>query len=211
MEYYNLWYFIKHYSKIKIELIILKSMARYRRYYRRYVRAAKKKWASNTTEIDIAYVTVPAGSFYATGQGILQNGDRINTSAGGIKSTAQILKCSRIRFRGTITTSISAGVSLLYFITYVPEGAVTLFTGSGTKETLGNYGFYAHPEWVMAWGRKDYSNTTQNNDISLTTKLKRNLNSGDSIFLIICWINQSVNSVTSASVTGTISYMCCAN
>ena len=173
-------------------------MARYRRYYRRYVRAAKKKWASNTTDIQITGVTVPASSFYATGQGILQNGDRINTAAGGIKSTAQILKSGRFKFRGTINVNVSSNVSLLYFITYVPEGAVTLFTGTGTLDSFGNYGFYAHPEWVMAWGRKDYLNTSQSNELSLTTKLKRNLNSGDAVFLIICWINPNTNSVTTS-------------
>ena len=186
-------------------------MARYKRYYRRYVRAAKKKWASNTTEIRISGATVPADSFTAIGQGILQNGDRINSSAVGIKSTAQILKSGRFKFRGTINVNVSSNISVLYFITYVPEGAAALFTGSGTLDAFGNYGFYSHPEWVMAWGRKDYVNSNQSNELSLTTKLKRNLNSGDAIFLVICWINPTTGSTTTSGVQGTISYMCCAN
>ena len=67
-------------------------MARYRRYYRRYVRAAKKKWASNTMDIQISSFNVGATGFAAAGQGICQNGDRINAAAGGIQSSAQILK-----------------------------------------------------------------------------------------------------------------------
>lgn len=212
MEYYNLWYFIKHYSKIKIELIILKSMARYRRYYRRYVKAAKKKWASNTMEINMAGATINGLTFSAVGQGILQNGDRISTSAAGIKSSAQILKTGRFRFKGVITSQIATGLSLLYFITYIPEGALTLFTGSGQLSSLGNFGFYTHPEWVMAWGRKDFTAASQSNEISLTTKLKRNLNSGDAIYLIFCWIfSAEATPATYSAVQGTVSYMCCAN
>lgn len=213
MEYYNLWYFIKHYSKIKIELIILKSMARYKRYYRRYVRAAKKKWASNTMEIQIATTTVNSSSFTAIGQIILQNGDRVNAAAAGLKSTAQILKSSRFRFRGVIVdTTTVTGVSLLYFITYVPEGGNALFTGNGALTDLGNFGFYTHPEWVMAWGRKDFIGSSQSNELSLTTKLKRNLNSGDAILFIACWIDRNTTSSASVpSIQGTVSYMCCAN
>lgn len=211
MEYYNLWYFIKHYSKIKIELIILKSMARYKRYYRRVVRAAKKKWASNTMEIRVASGTVAGEQFGSIGQIICQNADRIGASAASAKSSAQILKTTRFRFRGVISANVNAYCSLLYFITYVPEGASALFVSSGNLTDLGNYGFYAHPEWVMAWGRKDFSNSTQGNEISLTTKLKRNLNSGDSIYFIACWINNTSSQVTVYPVSGTVSYMCCAN
>lgn len=186
-------------------------MARYRRYYRRYVRAAKKKWASNTVELRISSGTIAAESFDGIGQIICQNGDRVAQSATSIKSSAQILKTTRFRFRGVISNNGNSYLSLLYYIAYVPEGASALFVGTAALTDLGNYGFYSHPEWVMAWGRKDYTNSAQNNEISLTTKLKRNLNSGDSIYFIACWINNSASQVTAYPISGTVSYMCCAN
>ena len=186
-------------------------MARYRRYYRRYVRTAKKKWASNAMDVRLTTLTIPATGFHAIGQCILSNEDRISNDAAAVKSSAQILKTSRFKFRGVISFNTSSNVSLLYFITYVPEGALALFTGNGELSAFGNFGFYTHPEWVMAWGRKDFVNNSTSNEISLTTKLKRNLNSGDAIYFIACWVNPGASSTNASLINGTVSYMCCAN
>lgn len=188
-------------------------MARYKRYYRRVVRAAKKKWAPNTVEVRVSSATqVGSSSYNCLIQTIVQNGTRITSAGAATQSTMQILKTSRFRFRGVISASASTGVSLLYYIAYLPEGTSTLYAATNdSTASLGDSIFYTHPEWVMAWGRKDFIDASQSNELSLTTKLKRNLNSGDQIVFVCQWVNLSSSSVLIPSVVGTLSYMCCAN
>ena len=188
-------------------------MARRRYYYRRYVRAAKKKWAANTVEVRVLSSTqVLTSNYSCLIQSIVQNGTRISSAASSTQSTMQILKTSRFRFRGVVSTTVSTGVSLLYYIAYLPEGISPAYAATSLPTNdLGESLFYSHPEWVMAWGRRDFIDASQSNELSLTTKLKRNLNSGDQIVFICQWINLSSAAVSTPPVVGTISYMCCAN
>ena len=165
-----------------------------RRYYRRYTRVVtpKKKWASNI---------VQDGITTSTSSTIVQN------SAQASLPTPVIVKCGNFRVQGDIAVTYTSGSSriipLNFFLLYVPEG-VTPSDG-----LIGQ-----HPEWIMAWTAIESpialnasNNTVGGNKFSVTSRLKRNLNSGDRVVAIL----QSRDASVTAQAVFTCQYWTCAN
>lgn len=167
-------------------------MAR-RRYYRRYVRVApKKKWASNIIQGSVSTTN------YAT---IVEN------SAQTATPTPVIVKCGNFKVQGDAQYAYPGGssrpVNLNFFLIFVPEG-VTPSDG-----LIGS-----HPEWVIGWRNIDVVGVKPNTEsgvaaaaFSFSSRLKRNLNSGDRV----CAIIQTNDSQVSASSVFTCQYWTCAN
>lgn len=177
-------------------------MARYyRRRYRTIVRAPKKKWASNIQ--NIAMTTV--------GSTLLQFGTQdlvINTTETSTP-TPVIIKTGNIKVQGDyyFRLNSSSSVQLALYVVFVPQGVPV------TSATLANDLITNHPEWIMAWKYvgNDYGTTTAevNSDrFSFSSRLKRNLNSGDTIKLIAIATGGDLNDV---KVRGMVQYWTCAN
>lgn len=170
----------------------------------------KQKWSINVTDVAIAIFNVASNQFSNNTVNLVVNPSR--TSAAGATQTqsASILKVGRFKFRGVLNGASNAYTSVLVYIAYVPEG-YSISTGSGiSTSSIGNQLFYQHPEWVMAWTRKDYYSNEQSNEISLTSSLKRNLNPGDSIVLCCMNINNSSGSSSgqgNSNLAGTCQYV----
>lgn len=187
-----------------------------RRYYYRRTSRPKQKWAINAVSSNVfasSGFTVPAGEKGSVGTIVCTNSTRIEASGSSLVSSAQILKTGRWKFRGVIVNP-SAGISYIFYLVYVPEGYYT-----GEEDLLvvneGTDIFFRHPEWVLAWTRRDYTSADQGNEVSLTSRLKRNLNSGDQIQMRVLLYNNSTSTITVGSNTpiirGTASYCCRAN
>lgn len=69
----------------------------------------------------------------------------------------------------------------------------------------------AHPEYIMCWRTFDVINDNQS--ITIQSRLKRNLNSGDSIILYVRYKNivAPTTPQSSLAINGIVSYVCCAN
>ena len=168
-------------------------MAR-RRYFRYYPRrtVAKKKWASN-----LVNGTVSSSNFAL----LVQN------STQTASPTPVIVKCGNFKVQGdVVVTTQQQGtnrpVPLVFYIVFIPEGV-------GITDTV----VTTHPEWIMGWTVIDAqyigptTSTTSGSRFSLSTRLKRNLNSGDSIVAVL----QSRDSSASAQCAFTCQYWTCAN
>lgn len=187
-------------------------MAR-RRYYRSRRVYPKQKWLPVNNELGMNGLEIVAAStFVTTTQPITENSSRNITDGGGNVSSATIIKVGRFRIKGVLSVSSTGiGVSYIIGIAYVPEGYSINQTASDIGN-LGNTFFYKHPEWIMCWTRLDYTNASQGNEFSLSSRLKRNLNTGDQIVVFRIAVNSSTNSSTSVSpIRATISYVCRSN
>lgn len=188
-------------------------MARRRYYYRRVVRP-KQKWAINNVDVRISTSDISIGSnsnaiYY---QSVVTNGTRVQTGTGNaatsVISSAQILKTGRFKFKGCLPNVINV-VSYTVFIAYIPEG-YTIDQGPNSDQNI----FYQHPEWIIGWTRKDYTNNAQSNEISVTSRLKRNLNTGDNIIVCVMMSNATatLQAMTAGPILqGVLSYCCRAN
>ena len=194
-------------------------MARRRYYYRRIVRP-KQKWAINTAAADVASTssfTIGQGHEGTIGVPVCTNSSRIEASASSLTSSAQILKTGRWKFKGTIANA-TAAVGYIFYLVYVPEGyygTLGSYSYEIGNDVEGNDIFYRHPEWVLAWTRKDFTTVDQSNEVSLTSRLKRNLNSGDQIQMRVLLFNRASSGISitigSPIIRGTVSYCCRAN
>lgn len=192
-------------------------MVRRRYYYRRTIRP-KQKWAINTVDTPLfsgTSLSISSGESGSVGINVCTNSTRIGNNGSTSVSAAQVLKTGRWKYRGVILGPTS-GVSYVFYLVYVPEGYFSSsddFTISTSNTGLDI--FYQHPEWVLAWTRKDYISSDQSNEVSLTSRLKRNLNTGDSIQMRVLIYNYSGSSLTIQAntqfVKGTVSYCCRAN
>lgn len=156
-----------------------------RRYYRRAPRVvvARKKWASCMKQGTInTTATSTGGEGFAT---LVANSPQTTVP------TPVVVKAGNFKIQGdcyiSVTTTgnqIAATFQAILYVMYLPEA----FTASAG--TLGGIAAVidAHPEWIMAWKVVDTNvgNTGSSNSNSFTfsSRLKRNLNSGDQIALV---------------------------
>lgn len=168
----------------------------YRRRYTRTLVKPKKKWASNILSFENRAVTSP----YAVT--LVQNSLQSSNPTPVIVKTGNFKVSIDCYF--STGTSTSANFVVQIFILYVPEGWATANI-SGIVES--------HPEWIMGSktvGGSFIANGNQFNleTLNMSTRLKRNLNSGDGIVMLF---------VPSTTVTGTlyatghVRYWTCAN
>ena len=153
-------------------------MAR-RRWYRRYPRvvAAKKKWATNI-------VTNTLYTQGSTTSGKTSNAvPLVENTPQSATPTPSILKCGNFKVQGDCmfgdagtTIVIPPGIQVVLYVLYIPEG-LSLTSLDLIVER--------HPEWIMGWkvidataGSSALANSTT---FSFSTRLKRNLNSGDRV------------------------------
>ena len=154
-------------------------MARYRRYRRTIVRAPKKKWASNIVNINSSTSPTSSNSQFSV-VSLVTNA--VQTSS----PTPVIVKSGNFKVQGDsyISASSSGTFSVSLYVIYAPEG-ITINDASSANGVI-----RSHPEWVMAWKfiSSDYlstsGGTSNSNTFSFSSRMKRNLNSGDSILLI---------------------------
>lgn len=185
-------------------------MAR-RRYYRVRRVYPKQKWLPVNNEVGVdEFASLQAGNYVVTIQPITENSTRTLSSGAGNVSSATIVKIGRVRYKGVISGSTSLGLSYIIGIAYIPEGYIINQT-SASIGSIGETFFYKHPEWIMCWTRTDYVSTGQGNEISMSSRLKRNLNSGDQIVMFRIAINTQGNGQNASAVRGTVTYVCRTN
>ena len=177
-------------------------MARFRRRYRTIIRAPKKKWATNIINFNKA-TTGTATQQFATVQ-------LVTNSTQPSSPTPVIVKTGNFKIQGDVyvvpgTSGAQTEVSL--YVVYVPEG-VTMNDAAGAQNLI-----LAHPEWIMAWkfvnANRTTTTTPENTEtFSFTSRLKRNLNSGDSIVLLCLAMGSNLSR---ANFSGMAQYWTCAN
>lgn len=170
-------------------------MAR-RRYYRRSVRvvAAKKKWASNFINFGLT-------------TGIKTTHTLVENSSESATPTPVIVKCGNFKVQGDIglnsTDSVSLATYMTLYILFVPQGWADV-----DIETIPQ----KHPEWIMGWTVVDMPisspGKTAGNKFSITSRLKRNLNSGDKV---VIYMSAVVTGGSTATIVGNAQFFTCSN
>lgn len=164
-----------------------------RRYYRRYVKVApRKKWAS----------CILQGSVTTSNFGVI-----CENSAGTATPTPVIVKCGNFKVQGDVmynttgTGSSNRPALLNFFLIFVPEGITP------SDALIGS-----HPEWIIGWRTIDVGVIRSTSEtaiacatFSFTSRLKRNLQSGDRIVALL----QSNDSNLSANSVFTAQYWTC--
>lgn len=158
-------------------------MARYRRYRRTIIRAPKKKWGSNLINVDMTISnteSVPGNGFYV----VTLAGNKTEANA----PTPVVIKTGNFKLQGDLymtNSSLSAVTpSIKCYIVFVPQGMVP------TSYEAANALIQNHPEWIISWRVLESSRAVANaamdsSKFSMSSRLKRNLNSGDSVYCIL--------------------------
>lgn len=187
-------------------------MARYyrRRYTRTIVRAPRKKWCSNMIPVDLNVSSINEGTqdnprwTVASGTTLAEN--KTETSS----PTPVVVKTGNFKAQFDLfSNSISAGSDMTIYIIYCPEG-VNPTGGLALKDYM-----LKHPEWVIAWRKVDLDMAaaqvaTNSNRITISSRLKRNLNSGDKINIYV-FSTVGVNTATVIRMSGMVQFWSCAN
>lgn len=137
-------------------------------YYRPYrcTYGPKAHWASNLKQ----------GLLGSSGDVLVENATQFSTP------TPVIVKTGNFKVQGDITVNVTnaGSVNVNVFLMYIPEGISTTMTG--LEPALQN-----HPEWIIGWTSIDTpivsTGVAAGNKFSITSRLKRNLNSGDKIVI----------------------------
>lgn len=175
-----------------------------RRYYRRrtIIRAPRKKWASNITTRN--FTIAPGGD---TGIPYIQ---LVSNAVQSSAPTPVIVKAGNFKVNAdfSITTSGTADIHLIAFIVFLPEGIA-----SANNQQFGNL-INSHPEYIMAWRQLDTIPSVTTSDqhlesVTFSSRLKRNLNSGDSVVFGI--LDQSTTQVSLIKTQITCQYWTCSN
>lgn len=189
----------------RCELFIL--MPRYYRRRRSVVVRPKKKWASNMTFT--SYEILPGG----TGTQPVPVTNLVINSAQANTPTPTIIKAGNFKINADVTYSVSTTTPISHLVAvvvFLPEGIDPL-----SNAALGAL-LTAHPEYIIAWRQLDTSYIVTGSspgnvqNVTFSSRLKRNLNSGDRIVFGI--LDQTpAGTVTSIRVALTAQYWTCAN
>lgn len=151
------------------------------RYYRRrYTRVVKnkKRWATNMIKA--------SSSIQCTAQGAAAEITLVQNAAQSGVPTPVIVKTGNFKLQfeyqfasaGSGTTN---GMQIAAYIVYVPE-----LTGTLADYTASSNFLLAHPEYIMGMKLIDVGNVSGSTNVTtMSSRLKRNLNSGDKVCLII--------------------------
>lgn len=187
-------------------------MARYRRYRRTIVRAPKKKWCSIIKEVEIA-VQNATESANSVSDGVTLAENKSETTA----PTPVIIKTGNFKFQGDFRIQYPSGstvspqnvITAHLYIIYVPEGFGPSFKGDLSFVK-------SHPEWILAWRVFDINQAPQTlgtaidgGRIVMSSRLKRNLNTGDKIRSIL--IGDNFPPGVGIALNGMCQFWTCAN
>lgn len=194
-------------------------MARY--YRRRYTRVVKpkKKWASNLKSVYLDSadtdnpITLSATSGFALPLAV--------NSLGTASPTPVILKVGNFKCNFDFSVQYSslastANTVVLAFIMYLPEG-LGLASNQSAQAAFEQYAGIVdkHPEWILAWkqlGSEISQANIQNYErVSFSSRLKRNLNSGDTIALIVLFSDKKATVPYAIRFSATTQFWTCAN
>lgn len=178
-----------------------------RRYYRSRRTYPKQKWSINLSNVASTVPAANANTYSIQQINVIDNPSRTDAAGAALFASSAILKVSRIKFKGVISSAMQAGQSVIVALMYLPE-LINAAGASVAMNQIGSTAFYCHPEWIMAWNRIDFTNAAQRNEINLTTKLKRNLNPGDKISLIVINVNYAATAGSAIDIAGTCQYVC---
>nr|QRV62005.1 capsid protein [ssDNA virus sp.] len=138
---------------------------KYRRYYKKVF--PKKRWASNIKSDKVELTLLTTSTSTATDTLLCKNSEQVK------QPTPVILKFGRLKLKGDIrfsNTNVSQFTSCMIYCVFVPEG-------SNPNIDL----ISKHPEYLLGWTSVSLDSGST---FSLTSTLKRNLNSGDAISII---------------------------
>lgn len=175
-----------------------------RRYYRRrtVVVRPKKKWASNIGQLSYT-MTAPASSA-DPGKVLVQN------AAQSSNPTPTILKAGNFKASVDVSLSYSSSPASLpnctVYILFLPEG-ISINTANDLLAVVSS-----HPEYVMAWRKLDFdfvnsAGTFNTSSVTMSSRLKRNLNSGDRIYFGL----YPAGSAATITIQGTVQFWTCSN
>lgn len=124
-----------------------------------------------------------------------------NSTNTGSAPTATVIKCGNFKLWLDLVgagISVSAPIFAKVYVMFKPQSMVV-------------DGLYPvnHPEYIMAWRSVELSNAGLQN-VSIQSKLKRNLNSGDSVVALVVIQNYSTLE-PQVNVGVNCSYVCCNN
>lgn len=160
-------------------------MAR-RRYYRVRRVYPKQKFSSLMKQTNTTQTLTSGQTTQFAANDLVVNGTESSTP------TPTIIKFARVKMTGTVSTSVATSeigklFAVRLFIVYCPQ-----------EYTYDSYSkITAHPEYIIA-SRDLPMNPVQRNTFTLSSRLKRNLNSGDKIQYVIA-INKD------STLTGSVS------
>lgn len=182
-----------------------------RRYYRSrrtVVVRPKKKWGSNIVDIELTANNATSGSVSAFSRiQLAQNKIEATTPTPVIIKTGNFKLQADTFFGGTSSSGVSQTSATLYIV-FVPQG-VEPQTYAAAEALIQN-----HPEWIMAWrvlegGFTNPSGQYDSTRFTLSSRLKRNLNSGDSVIALL--LIQNLSPDQGVQVKGKCQFWTCAN
>ena len=165
-------------------------MKGYRRYYRRYwPRSNRVKWSSNFAEGTVR-LEIPANNTTTTSASVCKNPVQSVNSVSQPFTTARVTL--NIQAVAETPEAAQALGNVKVGIFYVPQGY-----------SVSNSLFIEHPEWLMGYrflGEPIIDiagSSTIMRPFTVATRLKRRLQTGDSIVLLIAAYNQSATTAYS--------------
>lgn len=184
-------------------------MARY--YRRRYTKVVrpKKRWATNMYNFSGAIL-------YGSNNTIAYSKQLVENNTEGSSPAPVMIKAGNFKaqFDTVLTVGASGDVSARAYIVYVPQG-YTIPTDASMFLTISNI-VGQHPEWILVWRQLDFGNanaagSVDTSVVRMSSRLKRNLNTGDSIYFFLIGQGEFAGVTTKGAVAGACQYWTCAN
>lgn len=154
-----------------------------------------KKWSPVLVELTPQPQQVAASSVGWQGLTVCENAQNTTTAP-----TATVIKVGnmKISFECESSSNRAVAVSGTLFVMFCPQGLTP--TADYPSQ---------HPEYIMAW--RAFNPAGAVSAVTIQSRLKRNLNSGDKILILYKIRNDTTDAPITCLIRGIVTYVCCAN
>lgn len=154
-----------------------------------------KKWSPVLVEIASAAITLNPGQTTFGGVSICENSNNTQTAP-----TATVIKVgnTKLSFECETGNGRTYAVSGQMYLMFVPQGLTPSIDYPAQ-----------HPEYIMAW--RSFNPAGGISAVTIQSRLKRNLNSGDKIIIFYKMKNDDTDTTINCLIRGVATYVCCAN
>jgi len=157
--------------------------------YKRIVPA--KKWSYTTGQQYFSLNGCGTERWSATSAPLVRVPPRISSTATPVAAGLTDFTVKDIECHISLNNITYNAVFITFAIVYTPENFVVNYENVAFQEIDDRAIFYTHPEWVLGYRTIQFDNTAQQNEWVVRSRIKKRLNAGDNIQLVVTVMNHA--------------------
>ena len=157
--------------------------------YKRIVPA--RKWSYTTGQQYVSLNGCGPEHWSSTSTPLIRAPTRISSTAGPVAAGLTEFTVKDIECHISMNSITYSAIYITVAIVFTPENVVVDYENQAFQQLDDKAVFYNHPEWVLGYRTFQFDSYSQGNEWVVRSRIKKRLNGGDNIQLVVTVINHA--------------------